>query len=294
MKNWFKKSFKFSNSEEKGRIALLFCFWVFFFAVLTKAYWYPNSNTTDGTSLELVYIDTIKPIAIAEPHASGLKVEALVPFDPNTVDTTFLNRINLPNNLVSNWMKYLNAGGKFYKKEDVKRLYGLQDSTYNTLLPYVRIEKQPASKKEVPPVVKITTKAKELIPFNINLADSAMFTTVKGIGPTYAGRIVRYRNALGGFRHKRQLLEVYGIDSATILQNNHLWKIEKPALELININTVEFKPLLRHPYFNYKQVKAIMNYRQQHGEFLRKNDLLKIVVLDSIWFQKIEPYIIVE
>ena len=45
----------------------------------------------------------------------------------------------------------------------------------------------------------------------LNLADSALLETLPGIGPAFAGRIIRYRRILGGFRSPGQLREVYGM-----------------------------------------------------------------------------------
>lgn len=45
---------------------------------------------------------------------------------------------------------------------------------------------------------------------NLNDADTTTLMLIHGIGPTFASRIVRYRDRLGGFTHKEQLLEVYG------------------------------------------------------------------------------------
>jgi DNA uptake protein ComE-like DNA-binding protein len=294
LKKWFKKSFKFSNSEEKGRIALLFCFWVFFFGVLTKAYWYPSFNELDETELELIYVDTLTVVPSSKSIAvKGINKLALRKFNPNTVDAEFLTKINVPKNVVRNWLKYIGAGGAFYKSKDVKRLYGLADSTYRQLAPYFDIPKVEV-KKAFHEKEKIKKVSPETVTIDINMADSTQFASLIGIGPVFSSRIVRYRSALGGFYSKNQLFEVFGIDSVVVNENWELLGNSSQNVEPININTIEFKSLLRHPYFSYKQVKTILNYRKQHGDFEKKNDLLKIVVLDSIWFQKVEPYIVIE
>ncbi len=295
MKNWFKKSFKFSNSEEKGRIALLFLFWVFFAAVLTKVYWYPSSTLENSTELELIYIDTL--IADVEENQTLLKeinIINLETFNPNTVDEEFLVKINMPNNLVRNWVKYLKSGGVFYKVEDIKRLYGMNDVLYNKLKPFVQIPEKPNSKKTSFTKIEQKNHSFTTLKLSLNTSDSASFTRVKGIGPTYASRIVKYRDALGGFVSAHQLFEVYGIDSLMLINNLDVFEIDSNAVQRININTVQFKTLLKHPYFDYKHVKSIVNYRKQHGNYQSTSDLLKIVVLDSIWLRKVEPYITVE
>lgn len=80
-----------------------------------------------------------------------------------------------------------------------------------------------------------------------------------------ASRIHRYRDRLGGFVTLDQLFEVKGMDSTRfdiikpyiILDNKEIRKLE--------INRDEFKTLLRHPYLEYDQVKAIVNHRERKG-----------------------------
>ena len=55
-------------------------------------------------------------------------------------------------------------------------------------------------KPKLPPVV-----------VEINTADSAELMRLNGIGASFSRRIVKYRNLLGGFISKEQLLEVYGM-----------------------------------------------------------------------------------
>jgi DNA uptake protein ComE-like DNA-binding protein len=268
---------------------------MFFFAVLTKVYWYPKSSEGNGAELELIYIDTLTSQATnIGIENTALNLDGLTIFDPNKVDEEFFEKINLHSNLSRNWLKYLKSGGAFYKAEDLKRLYGFPDSIYNQLAPFVQLQNKSKFKKKPFKQPRNRNVEPTITSLNINTADSALFTKVKGIGPTYASRIVKYRQALGGFVDAQQLFEVYGVDSMMLVENAHFFNVDTHNVKQININTVEFKPLLKHPYFNYKQVKSIINFRKQHGDFLSKSDLLKIVVLDSIWFRKVEPYITVE
>lgn len=48
---------------------------------------------------------------------------------------------------------------------------------------------------------------------DLNFADSADLTSLRGIGAYYAGKIMEYRNRLGFFYCDSQLLEISGIDS---------------------------------------------------------------------------------
>lgn len=126
---------------------------------------------------------------------------------------------------------------------------------------------------------------------DINEADSTSFLTLYGIGPVFAGRIVKYRKLLGGFYDCKQLLEVYGMDS--LRYQGFISDIECKSIVLknININTVGFKELLRHPYLDYENVKLIVNYRDKNGPIDMPEVLWRNSVLSDSLKVKLLPYL---
>jgi len=83
---------------------------------------------------------------------------------------------------------------------------------------------------------------------------------------------------------------VYGIDPELIKKHEGLFLIEIPT-EKININTCDEKQLGGHSYCSYRVAKAIINYRKQHGNFTKSDDLGKIRIIDEDWVKKISPYL---
>ncbi len=126
---------------------------------------------------------------------------------------------------------------------------------------------------------------------DINKADSAAFTRVHGIGPSFARRIVKYRTRLGGFINKEQLKEVYGLDADKYADIAVELRFDSAAVKLIPINKVEFEELRRFPYFSYKQANAIIQYRIQHGDYASIADIRDIALLNPEILRKIAPYI---
>ncbi len=98
-------------------------------------------------------------------------------------------------------------------------------------------------------------------PININRADSVQLLPLPGIGPVFAGRIVKYRNLLGGFVHVDQLAEVYGMPVETIDLIRSRVFIDSTAIRKICLDSASFSELLRHPYLEFEQVKALVQYR---------------------------------
>ncbi|MDE7150206.1 MAG: helix-hairpin-helix domain-containing protein, partial [Bacteroidales bacterium] len=114
---------------------------------------------------------------------------------------------------------------------------------------------------------------KKTFTVDLNLGDTLDFQQLRGIGPAYARRIVAYRERLGGFVDKRQLLEVWGVDSA-------LYDRIAPSLELTSapgqavrpirplcINRMSVQELKQHPYLDYYQAKEIVRFRERYGAF---------------------------
>ena len=133
--------------------------------------------------------------------------------------------------------------------------------------------------------------ANEVSYLNLNIADTTSLKLIKGIGSVLAKRIVKFRNSLGGFYHENQLLQVYGLDSMYFSKFKHQLFVDSVEIKKIHINFVSAKKLSKHPYVNYKIAKNIVSYRNQHGYFNSKQDLYKLVVLDSVFINKIAPYL---
>ena len=126
-------------------------------------------------------------------------------------------------------------------------------------------------------VREFSPKAKTIPVLDINVADSLALVALPQIGQVMASRIHRYRNRLGGFVSFEQLFEVKGMDSARYATIKPYIVLENNEIQKLDVNRDEFKTLLRHPYLEYDQVKAIVNYRERKGLIKNWNQLRDIV-----------------
>jgi DNA uptake protein ComE-like DNA-binding protein len=128
-------------------------------------------------------------------------------------------------------------------------------------------------------------------PLNINRADSADLLPLPGIGPVFAGRIIKYRNLLGGYVSVDQLAEVYGMPGETIdLLRKHVF-IDSLAIRRIRLDSASFRELLRHPYLEYEDVKALVEYRDFKGEISSREELSDQLVLSESVLNRLAPYL---
>jgi len=104
-------------------------------------------------------------------------------------------------------------------------------------------------------------------------------------------RIIRYRDRLGGFFHKEQLQEVFGVDTAKYNEIQAQLTLDPAKVTKLRINTISLPSLQQFPYLNYKQVNAVIQYRTQHGNYNSINDVANIAIISPETLYKIEPYL---
>lgn len=218
-------------------------------------------------------------------------------FDPNTLDSAGWVKLGFSPKQSAAILKYRSVGAVFRKPQDVKKLFVVDDSKYAELEPFISIKpisEKPKSKGSFEPRLPKKQKKFERIRVELNSADTSQLKMLYGIGSSFAKRIVKYRELLGGYLTKEQLLEVYGMDSARYLPIAECLLVDTTFRNRININTADFKTLLRHPYLNKNQTKAIINYRKQHGGYESLNELRKIHLINEETYLKTKPYLKVE
>lgn len=119
---------------------------------------------------------------------SKRKVESFA-FDPNTVSFEDLCRLGFSGKQAQAILNYREKGGHFHRKQDFARSYVVSDSVFSRLEKYIDI-----------PLL------------DINIADSAAFDGLPGIGPYFASRMVSHREELGGYSYPEQLMDIHNFD----------------------------------------------------------------------------------
>lgn len=216
-------------------------------------------------------------------------------FDPNGLAEKEWRRLGLSSKQVRVILNYEAKGGRFYRKADLKKIYSISAAQYASLEPYIRIAARNAETRSGKPESREKPAKIDLVPIaafiELNSADSAKLESIRGIGPVFASRIIRYRNRLGGFYKKEQLREVYGLDSLKYSRLKDHVEVNTALIQKINLNKVTFEQLKMHPYLHYKQMNAILQYRKQHNSFGSVDDLKKLAIMNEEIIRKIEPYL---
>ncbi len=226
----------------------------------------------------------------------------LFPFDPNHDDSVTLRKIGLSQWQVKNLMKYRRRGGKWRSPDDFRRLYGLSESDFQRLKPYIRIAKADRLERYIPfeqqdyygtpkgeiPHYEKQEKLAEGTTLSLNEADTTQLKKIPGIGSYYAQKIVKYRERLGGFVSVSQINEVEGLPPG--ISRWFQLSGENHVKQLV-INKATFKELVRHPYLSYEQTQAIINHIRQYGPIRSWQDLRLYKEFTEDDFHRLTPYI---
>ena len=187
---------------------------------------------------------------------------------------------------------YLKKGGAIYTVKDLAKIYSIDQKTIDLTQSKI-IFSDSASRKSQPKTNPLFVK-KVLKKVELNSCDSAALDSVFYMSSYLAGRIINYRNRLGGFFELAQIQLIYGINTTVYAKiANHL-SLDTTNIKRIDINKVSLERLAQHPYIGYKLAKVMVNYRAQHGAFKSKSDLKKIILINEEIFRKIERYILIQ
>ena len=222
----------------------------------------------------------------------------LQPFDPNTADSTLLVTVGLKPWMARNLIRYRNAGKVFRRPEDLQRLYGMNDSLYSTLLPFIQIDTaalasslgmcRVASDTDTV-ITAYTPRIKRDTILDLNTADTTEFMLLRGVGRFTAMQIIRYRQALGGYYSTSQLYEISEIANDRIDSLlPHLYA-DTSLITPIDVNRASVKQLYSHPYISYKQAEQLYDLRRRKLRLHSPDELSAVFSPDER--QRLLPYL---
>lgn len=212
-------------------------------------------------------------------------------FNPNKLPSEQWSKMGLKDWQIKVIKNYEAKGGKFYKKEDFKRMFCISPSEYEIFEPYISIPEQINEYTDRKTEVK---EVKKRVLVDLNTADSVTLLTLYGVGPSFARRIIKYRNLLGGFYSKTQLLEVYGFDQGKLDEIDAFCEVGAVGLKKIHINSVKTEELKKHPYLDYYTAKAIVDQRIILGKYASMQQIKEIPLIHDDLYNKIKPYLVID
>ena len=318
-----RRYFGFSRRETSGFVGLLLLLLAWLLAPWLLRPALPHYDPTadqrqlNQLAAELAARRPAAPARYPRRGAAGpyppVPLVALAPFDPNALTARDWEARGLPHFVAGRIVHFRDVLGGFRAKAQIRRTYGLPDSVYQRLAPYLLLPEQlppryPASGRAAAnqpfssrfparpayPPGKFVRKPAHLAAFDLNAADTTQLMQIRGIGRGLSARVVAYRERLGGFVEAGQLAEIYSLRDAPDLVDSlrkYTFVGAPAAPTLLDVNTASFDVLQAHPYVGKRLARVLVAFRQQHGPFRQAADLRQIRILDEATLTKLTPYL---
>lgn len=311
-KKFINNYFSFTKKETAGIISLVILIVIIFLVPL----FFPLLKKDNSRKMDEDFVAAIKALKTDSSRTGSYNKEYYNdysirekfkevsninphPFDPNTLSEIGWIQMGIRPKTAATIRNYINKGGKFRSPDDLRKIYGLSAETVDKLLPFVSIVlNEKASYEKYPdrsyPNQNYTSqnyKPRTISPVNINLADTAEWIALPGIGSKLSQRIIAFRDKLGGFYSVDQVGETYLLPDSTFQKIKAYLILENAQVKKININTATVDEMKAHPYLRYNLANAIVQYRGQHGDFKRIEEVKKIVIITDEIFEKVTPYL---
>jgi competence protein ComEA len=287
--------FHFNKQERNGVFILCLIIIVLFAFRLAMPHMYKGDSQVQLITADLKSSQKLSENMDADNKHSKREVFVSAQrfvFNPNTLTQEDAEKLGFSKKLSTTLINFRSKGGKFFKPEDLKKLYGLSPRLYEELESYVLIPQKEYKQDSVftskPHFYEKKTFTKELV--EINSADSLSIVFLKGIGPGFTKRIIKYRSMLGGFHSINQLKEVYGMTDSLYINLSSQIKLDATNLTKMPINAIDFNSLRKHPYFNFQTAQAIINFRTKHGK-LTEADVKSLGIFSEEKIKLILPYL---
>lgn len=314
LRYWIRRNFGFSQREVNGFLVLIGAM-----VLLTAAPWLfklataPTPPGTIGHSSDQQLLDSlVAHLEAKQPRRTARRQvyqlpAALQPFNPNHLTEAQWQELGLPKFMAQRILNYRKKVGDFTYKAQLGTIYDFPDSVFQQLYPYIQLpETKPdrynrnqgiaANPRSAPnPNWVNSPRTRErfvLAPFNINAADTTALKQIRGIGSKLSARIVKYRDGLGGFHSMAQVQEVFALPP-TVVDSLHKYTFVPKAntLQQLSLNQATAEQLRAHPYISANVARAIVAYREQHGNFQKVEDIRQIKIVTAEMFEKVSPYL---
>lgn len=294
---FLKEYFSFSRREQNGILALSSLIVVLILVNLLIS-WLPVKRINNTEEI----LEIRKEFDLINEHTRGLShsqeknentavyeaMHELFYFDPNRSSKQELMKLGMHEKVATTLLHYVEKGGRFNKKKDLLKIYGMDTSLYLELEPFIRIV--PLAMDSDPGKQRSEDEPNAIL-IELNKADTADLLPLKGIGPVLARRVLKYRNILGGFVRKDQLLEVYGISEDLFRQISPAIRMDTTLIQKLDLNHADYAELIRHPYINAELTRAILDYRNNQGAFYSVSEIRNEGMVTEEEYRKILPYL---
>lgn len=209
MKKLFTEYFYYTRVERNGALVLsLLC------AILFIAPQFFHRFTTKKESPDFEVIFASSEAVIAPQEKKSIATQ-LFDFNPNTASADDFEQLGLSPKLAKTIINYRNKGGKFYRKEDLQKIYTLKTEDYQRLEPYIKIDNNQTNTRKQHTQIYTNNyvrekNASEPFSFDPNTASKQALMQL-GLSEQVSDNLIKYRERGGAFRKPEDFKKIYGV-----------------------------------------------------------------------------------
>jgi competence ComEA-like helix-hairpin-helix protein len=287
MAGW-KEFFAFNKQEQRGVFFLLLAIFMLqgLYFLLRGDYLGSGEASFKPDWEQLGYLDSI------DRAASQSKDRELRLFNPNYITEFRGYSMGMTAEELDRLYAYRNANNFVNSAWEFKEVTGISDSLLTILAPRFRFPRgnlynSPEEKSVAAGGVKM------VIPkWDLNKATAGDLRQINGIGAVLSERIIRFREALGGFLQDSQLYDVYGLDAEVVARTLGRFRVvEPPDITPIDINTASVEEIAGLVYISFPMAEAIVEYREKVGGIGSFDEISRLEGFPSDKIERIKLYL---
>ena len=220
MKTHFQDYFYYSKTQRNGLLILICLIMLTYFlsSILSDYLVKPSTDFSEFEEEVIAFEGEMKGLDknTFEESISKERTQSalLFSFDPNTITKEELIKLGIKPTVAKTFIKYRNTGAKFYKKNDIKKVYGITETEYARLAPYIQF-KQKRSKPKENLLLKTSKQQplpKQIMPFAFNPNKASKETLLNlGLSEKVAQTVINFRSKGGQFWKKQDFKKIYGL-----------------------------------------------------------------------------------
>ncbi|MDI9309970.1 MAG: helix-hairpin-helix domain-containing protein [Limnohabitans sp.] len=274
----FNELLKFNRDQRIGLFVL-----VLLIVTVQCLYYFVDFSSTSPQSKEekewlalQTKIDSVKAI----PESNGYK---MYPFNPNFITDYKGYKLGMTTDEIDRLLAFRKTGQFVNSAEDFQKITKVSSSLLTKIAPYfkfpdwVKNKNINFQKEQKSNFKSFEKKEKKIVVLDINLATKEDLMKIYGVGDVISDRILKQREAFGGFVSMEQMQDVWGLSSEVVEELNKSFKVFKqPEIAKIDVNNASTKELMKLPYFRYAIAREIITYRSMNGGIKGVEDLSKI------------------
>ena len=211
------------------------------------------------------------------------RLDTLFTFDPNTVTYEELLLLGFDKRTAVGIVKYRAAGKVFGIAEELALCYGVSDSMFTRVRPYIKIGSKFATtpKNHSADSLKGGRKSRfsprPFEKFSIDTVGVAYLRLI-GFSTRQAEALIEYRNRGKGIFSMNELRDCYAVseEMADSLSHFVILSVRDPFDGLVEINSADSATLRKVRGIGEKTVVAVMQYRKLLGGFVRKEQIAEL------------------